>query len=205
MLDFHSVMLQLLLLFTFILQAPAVSIDFPRQGDTLRGQVEVSGVMDIPSFASAELAFAFDDANASGPAESWFPIQIFSQPVTASPFAIWDTTSITDGDYKLRLRVYLQDGSYQDAVVTGLKIGNETVPTPAPTEVPFNFQPTAPPLLPTEVPATPTLIFPQPTALPTNPASLTMPAIYSTFGRGALAALVLFMLVSLLLRLRRDR
>ncbi len=204
MLDFQTAMLRFLLLLTLLFQNPVVAIDSPKQGDILRGQVEVSGVMDVPNFASAELAFAFDGGDASDPAESWFPIQTFSQPVTTSPFAIWDTTSITDGDYKLHLRVYLQDGSYQDALVTGLKIGNEIVPTAAPTEIPFNFQPTSPPLLPTEIPATPTLIFPQPTALPTNPASLTLPAIYSTFGRGAFVALVLFILVSLLLRLRRD-
>ncbi|MBK8419670.1 hypothetical protein [Candidatus Villigracilis saccharophilus] len=49
-----------------------------------------------------------------------------------------------------------------------------------------------------------TLKFPSPIPLPTNPASLTVSALYITFGRGALIALVLFVLFSLLLRLRRN-
>ena len=62
---------------------------------------------------------------ASNPADSWFTIQTFPQPVTNPTLAVWDTTTVTDGDYVLHLRVFLQDGSTQDVVVSDLKIRND--------------------------------------------------------------------------------
>jgi hypothetical protein len=197
MLNYQTAMHRTILLLALLFQS-VVSIDSPKTGDILRGQVEVSGNMDLPNFLSAELAFGY----ASDSTDNWFIIQTFSQPVKDTPFAIWDTTSITDGDYKLRLRVYLQDGTFQDTVITDLKIANEV---PTPTAVPLNFEPTFTPLPPVIAPATSTPAIPQPTPLPPNPASITIPAIYSMFGRGALVALVIFVLVSLLFRLRKNR
>ena len=48
-----------------------------------------------------------------------------------STLATWDTTSITDGDYILRLRVFFQDGSSQDVIVS-VTVRNEAVPTATP-------------------------------------------------------------------------
>jgi hypothetical protein len=199
MLNLSIAMLRSILLLLLLFQAPAVSITSPQTGDTLRGQVHIEGAMDIPNFASAELDFAF----ASNPTDNWFIIQTFPQPKVDSPLAIWDTTSITDGDYTLRLRVVLQDGSFQDAIITALKIRNDS-PEPTATSIEL-AQPTSQSVSSTIVSVTPTLLsFPQPTSLPSNPASLTVPLIYSTFGRGVLIALVLFIVFSFLFRFRRD-
>ena len=92
--------------------------------DEAQGQVEITGNMDVPNFASAELAFSY----ASNPADSWFTIQTFPQPVQNLTLAIWDTTSLTDGDYILHLRVILQDGSSQDVVVSDIKVRNDSPP-----------------------------------------------------------------------------
>ena len=105
----------------FLAQTADISIASPKPGDILRGQVEIVGNMDVPNFASAELAFSY----ASNPADSWFTIQTFPQPVTDPTLAVWDTTTLTDGDYVLHLRVFLQDGSTQDVVVSDLKIRND--------------------------------------------------------------------------------
>ena len=64
----------------FLAQTANISIASPQPGDILRGQVEIVGNMDVPNFASAELAFSY----ASNPADSWFTIQTFSQPVSRS-------------------------------------------------------------------------------------------------------------------------
>ena len=122
---------QLLISLVFLVQSANALIVSPQPGDVLRGQVEIVGEMNIPNFASAELAFSY----ASNPADrfTWFTIQTFSQPVQ-SPIATWDTTKLTDGDYILLLRVLLQDGSSQDVVVSDLKIRNDTpLPTASPT------------------------------------------------------------------------
>jgi hypothetical protein len=190
-----------------LMQIANISITSPQPGNTLQGQVEITGIMDMPNFASAELAFfyAIPEGGASNPDESWFTIQTFPQPVQNPTLAIWDTTTITDGDYILRLRVFLQDGSFQDIVISDLKVRNDAPPAsnvPAATESPVAILtiplPTSTLQYATELP-----IFPSPTPLPANPVSVTSTSIYSNFTLGAIAVLVIFIIFSLLLRLRK--
>lgn len=204
MLKLPIAMLKAFLLLTLLFQNPGVTLTSPQPGDVLRGQVEIFGTMDVPNFSSAELAFSFVGTDS---ADSWFIIQTFPQPKLDSPLAVWDTTSVTDGDYVLHLRVFLKDGSSQDASITDLKIRNDIVLS---TETPTQVFEISTPLITTEdvtsAPALPTqtLSFTQPTPLPANPASINRDEITSTFIRGALIALVFFVLISLLLRLRRN-
>ncbi|MBL8051623.1 MAG: hypothetical protein JNM46_10415 [Anaerolineales bacterium] len=193
-------MLKLFLTFLILIQTTDVGITSPQNGETIRGQIQILGSMDYPTFASAELAFSF----ASNSGDTWFPIQTFSQPLTDSNLAVWDTTSVTDGDYNLRLRITLQDGTFLDFIITDLKIRNQEIPTatPTPTELPtFNNQTPTPRIIsPTEI----ILSFPTSTLLPPNPASITANSIYKIFGQSALVVLVLFVLFSLLIRFRRN-
>jgi hypothetical protein len=191
-----------LLLFLIAAQdAPPLAITSPAPAELLRGQVTVTGKLDFPSFLSAGLDFAY----AADPTNTWFTIQGFSQPLTDSTLAVWDTTSITDGDYILRLRVNFEDGTFQEMTVP-VKVGNDLQPTPTP-------EPTATPepdavLIPTPflLAASPTptdLPRPTPTALSPNPASLGQSQIYASLGRGALVILGLFALAGLIVRVRR--
>jgi len=194
-----------ILLLALIQDAP-VNISSPLAGETLRGQVEIIGSMDSPNFSSAELAFSYA-ASASADRLAWFSIQAFSQPVAGPVLAVWDTTPLTDGDYTLRLRVFLLDGSFQDALVPNLKIRNDAPPPTevVPTETDFpQLIATLPPPVLTVPPATAIPSFPSPMPLPANPASVTSSSIYSTFARGALIVFVLFIIFSLLLRLRKN-
>jgi hypothetical protein len=207
MLNLHVRLMKLrfaLLLVLFLVAAqdvPPLAITSPAPDELLRGQVTITGKLELPRFLSAGLDFAY----ASNPTGTWFNIQTFSQPVTDSTLAVWDTTSITDGDYILRLRVNLEDGTSQEATVP-VKIGNDVLPTPIP-------EPTATPelsmvLIPTPflLAASPTptdLPRPTPTALPPNPVSLAQNQIYASLGRGALIILGLFALAGLIVRVRR--
>jgi hypothetical protein len=183
----------------FILQTGNISITSPLSGDTLRGQVQIVGNMDIPGFSSAELAFSY----ASNPADSWFTIQTFPQLVANSTLTTWDTTSLTDGDYLLHLRVYLLDGSSLDAVVSDLKIRNDLIPATDTPVVDFSapILPGSPPVA-TAIPPTAAIVYPSSTPLPANPASVTNSSIYVNFTRGGLVVLVLFFLLGIFLRFR---
>jgi hypothetical protein len=194
----------LLPLFLFLIAAqtaPPIAITSPTADEILRGQVTVTGTLDVDTFASAELDFAY----ASDPTGTWFTIQTLSQPVTDASLGVWDTTTITDGDYVLRLRVNFEDGTFQEVMVS-VRVGNDAVPTPtlAPTStlesvsvlVPTPFLLAASPT-PTDVPR------PTPTALPANPASLGQDEIYASLKRGALVILGLFALAGLVIRIRR--
>ncbi|HSK89156.1 MAG TPA: hypothetical protein VK880_12400 [Anaerolineales bacterium] len=182
-------------------QDATLAITSPAADEILRGPVTIAGTLDVPSFASAQLDFAY----ASHPTDTWFPLQTFSEPVIDATLAVWDTTWITDGDYILRLRVNFEDGTFQEVTVP-VKIANDALPTPtpAPTATPEEvtvFVPT-PFLLaasptPTEIPR------PTPTALPSNPASLGQKEIYASLSRGALVILGLFALAGLIIRIRR--
>lgn len=181
--------------------ATPIAITAPAPDEVLRGQVTITGRVDIVNFTSVQLEFAY----APNPTDTWFTIQTFSQPIVDPTLAVWDTTSITDGDYVLRLRVNFGDGTSQEATVP-IKIGNDAFPTPTaePTStpeadaalIPTPFLLAASPT-PTEVPR------PTPTILPPNPASLEGNQIYSSLGRGALVILGLFALAGLILRVRR--
>ncbi|MFZ5878940.1 MAG: hypothetical protein ACOY0R_06205 [Chloroflexota bacterium] len=195
----------------FAMQQGAPVISAPLAGDTLSGQVVILGTADAPSFASAELAFSYT----SDPTGTWFLIQSLSQPVQNAALAAWDTTQISDGEYSLRLRVYLQDGSFQDFTVTGLMIRNADPVTATPTLAPTR-EPTSAPTatqeaifiapaveessLPTAAPVFSSGPTPQP--LPANPAVLSVDAINFYLVRGALLALILFIVLGLLLRFR---
>lgn len=198
--------LRLFLLVVLLLIAaqdePPIAITFPLPGDVLRGEVTITGTTEIPNFFSAQLDFSY----ASNPTDTWFNIQTLSQPVTDSAITSWNTTSISDGDYILRLRVNLLDNTFQEITVP-IQIGNDVTPltpTVAPTatlnavevQIPTPFLLAASP-----TPTTPPR--PTPTALPTNPASLGQTAIFASLGRGALVILGLFALSGLIIRFRR--
>ncbi len=210
MLDSTVAMLKLFFAFLlFLIQDAPAGISSPQNGDVIRGQVEIAGNMTVPNFSSADLSFkyAIPEGGATNSADNWFAIQTFPQPVAGPALAVWDTTTLTDGDYTLRLRVFLQDGSFQDAIVSDLKIRNDTPePTkfvPTETALPqFNAATSLPAL--NQSTATAVVVFPSSTPLPANPASVTTSSIYSTFGRAALVILVLFIFFSLILRLRKN-
>lgn len=200
----------LLVIFTLtggLLQTgPAITA--PVAGAVLSGPVEIQGSTGEAAIASAELAFAY----AGDPTGTWFILQRLPGGSSPGVLMTWDTSQVTDGDYRLRLRVILLDGSLQETFVDDLHVRNDSVPTstPVPPELPATEEAFGPfePL--TEVPASTTMPeIPAPTRqartpLPPNPAELSSAAVYSILGRGALLALGLFAALGLLLRLRRP-
>jgi hypothetical protein len=195
----------LFLFFVLVVQQNAPVINAPVAGQKLQGKVDVIGTTDVPNFASAELAFSY----ASDSPGNWFTIQALSQPVLNSTLATWDTSFISDGDYKLRLRVTLQDDSFQDVIVTDLRIRNYTPNTPTPVvQVPITETPTTLPFTPpTEVVITEARTqTPRstPTQLSQNPVSLTTDEIYVSVRRGTFIIIGLFILFGLFTRLRRS-
>ncbi len=166
----------------------------PRPGDVLQGVVTIAGSSDVTGFVSAEVSFTYAD----DPTGTWFLIALNSQPVFNDKLAAWDTTVITDGDYVLRLRVYLTDGSSREALVSGLRVRNYT---PVETPTPMALAPEAPPLSTITPTATP---FPTPTALPRNPAALAPTDVSASILYGGMAAILTFVIVGIYLWLRRK-
>lgn len=103
-------------------QGSEVEIDAPLGGDALQGVVSIVGSTDLPGFRSVEVAFAYQ-SDSTG---TWFLIQQGSKPVHRDVLTSWDTTTITDGEYRLRVRVTLDDGKTVETVISGLRVRNYT-------------------------------------------------------------------------------
>ncbi len=186
---------------------PDIMIVSPQAGQALQGVVSIMGRTSLSGFRSAEVLFGY----ANDPSQTWFFISDSTTPVEAGLLAEWDTSTLTDGNYTLRLVVNRLDKSRAVAIVPGLRIRNYSpveTDTPAPisapeasvTPVPGGGLQTPKPSLPSTTPAPPTI-----TPLPSNPANISTGQISNTFLRGAagtgiaLAAIGLYLVIRKLL------
>jgi len=185
-----------LLVFLFLLgvQTPPGDqprIVFPLPGAAVQGSLTITGSTDLPGFEYAELSFSYTGAQP----ESWFLIQQLRAPVKEGPLAVWDTTTIADGNYRLRLQVFLLGGKITEAYTTGLRVRNYT---PLETSTPTSMQTTAVIALasPTVVSSSPTP-RPTPTPLPPNPAQIAPINLLLSLGWGVGSAVLFFIVLAL--------
>ena len=167
----------------------APRIDNPKPGEAIQGVITIIGSSAVESFQYYEVSYTQDQ----GESPTWFLIQQSDGPVSDGILAIWDTSTITDGIYSLRLMNYLMDGREQEVVVDKLRVRNYTpieTNTPEPAVL---FITPIPQLEPTLV----RLAAPTPTNLPANPAQVTSEQLSGSLLIGAafaagIAVLILF-------------
>ncbi len=161
-------------------QALQVEISAPGPGEALQGVVEISGTTGVEGFQSAEISFAYQ----ADPTSTWFLILQTNQPVMEGLLARWDTSTITDGLYRLRVQVFLQDGQVVEFVVDGLRVRNYSpVETSTPAVLPTG-QPTRTltATLLTDFAATAPVLTP----LPTNPVEISEQRFTASIFQGVL-------------------
>lgn len=189
----------------FAAQQQIVTILSPRPGQVLQGKIPIQATTTAAAIQSAELLFGYQD----DPTGTWFllwewPGQSSSEPDQEQPFLKpqiydWDTTTLTDGNYTLKLVVNLEDGSQAEATVPGLRVRNYTpIETSSPsTESAKQATP------PTINPALLTLtVQPPPEPQPTNPAQLTPMQIGNSIRQAAVWVFVVFLLMGIYAYLR---
>ena len=168
-------------------------IDSPQSGDALQGVVEIIGTSEIVGFQSAEVAFAYGKDNST-----WFLITGSDQPVRDGVLASWDTTTIADGTYLLRVRVNTSDGEVVDAEAKDMRVRNYT---PIETSTPRPEEQTAEP----KVTLPEATALPTPTNLPDNPASVTLMKLSFSLVEGAAFVLIVFIVIGIYSAARRKR
>jgi hypothetical protein len=180
------------------------AISSPTAGQVVQGSVVIRGSTTLEEFQ----AYDVDFADSADPTQTWFLIQESTSSIKDGILAVWDTSTIKDGDYTLRLVVNLTNGDKVEVYVPDLHVRNYT---PIETETPTPVQPfiTLVPGIPTDLPtsnSTPTrttiLLPPTITPLPTNPAEITSTQVLLTFGKGALFTVGLFALMGAYLGIR---
>ena len=147
-------------------QDSQAAITSPVDGQEIAGTITVSGSASHPQFTRYELAFGPDP----NPKDAWQVFSENSQPVANNILGSWNTTSVADGTYMLRLRGVRKDSNYSEAFVRGLAVRNQQpTKTPTPSSATPTIEPNATQAPATEVAApvgTPILVEQPPTSVP---------------------------------------
>jgi cell division septation protein DedD len=187
-------------------QGTAEPVEFvsPQAGQAVQGSVPVLARVLVSDFEAAELSFAY----AGDRTETWFLLAEYTGSLRSEKLVDWDTTTLTDGVYTLRLVVVRKNGQTVTAYAQRVRVRNYTpietpTPTPIPTAGPGDTATPAPTQEPTQT-ATATPVPFTATPLPTNPAQITLQDISGSTGRGAMAVAAFFTLMGLYISLRRS-
>jgi len=142
---------------------PKLALTAPAEGSEVSGLVTLRGSMDVPYFASYRLEYGVSHnpgayGRIAGP---------FQHPIRHGVLGLWDTRSLPNGPYTLRLVVRDKAGNEYDAKVH-VQL-NHLLETPTATVTPTATPTATATMTPTPVPtATPTVAMkPLPTATPT--------------------------------------
>ena len=151
-------------------QEPRPIIAQPAQNAAVRGEVQIVGSATHPQFQRYELYFAPWPPSD----QSWVFIgDAHFNPVQLGLLGTWDSRSVADGTYGLRVRVVKQDGNYIDSEPRTVEVANfRQVASPTPEVAEATAEPLPTPAeevpAPTVVVAVPTIDGP-PTAQPSTP------------------------------------
>ena len=172
-------------------------ITSPNEGEILQGQVSVLGNTDVDGFISYEISFTYEQEGA----ENWFLITYSSEPVANSVLAVWDTTVITDGNYKLRLIVEQEDGRRFEEIIKNLRVRNySSIETETPAAGMEETLPTEPVFQLTREVAN----APRPTNFPNNPAEIHSQDLVKGILWGITGVVVLFGLFFLYFVIKKN-
>lgn len=186
---------------TLISQSPGISLiqvepmefvlEAPRAGDILKGIIQIQGTELAGQITRYEVAFAF----AGDTTGTWFLINEGGRPAEDRLLASWDTSQITDGDYRLRLLAVMADGEKRELIVPDLRVRNytpvESIAIPTDQSV-STEEAGAESVEPTLTPPTPAADTP-----PVNPGSLTDKDFMKALAGGAGISALVFLLLGL--------
>ena len=108
-----------------------IGIRSPLAGNVVAGNVQIIGSAVYPQFLQYTLAYGTDP----NPANLFNPLGVVQTPISNGLLGVWNTNTVADGTYQLRLTVTLRDGTSLSTVTSGIRVQN-SAPTPAPTITP---------------------------------------------------------------------
>ena len=176
-------------------QTQQVVVDAPKPGEALQGKVTINGTIPADGFKSYDVSFSFQHDTTN----TWFLISQGNDAVQAGALAEWDTTTISDGTYRIRVTVFLKDGRAVQTMITGLRVRNYTT---VETSTPAPVLPEGTLTLPTLSAVDYSPLGSTATPLAGNPAQVSAVQLGDSLVKGGLVALALFVLVGLYLLVR---
>ena len=180
-------------------QLDLVRIQSPVDGDFLQGSVQIIGTATGNGLQTIEISFRYQDSQS----QRWFVINKSTTPVVDDIIATWDTSTIADGVYQIRVLAIFENGRELEKIVNNLNVRNYTAFDPIKTENPEvlstkNLQNQI-----VTVEATPTLRS-SPTPMPPNEMVISQSQFIATAIQGGILG-VLFLFVIALFILIRSR
>jgi hypothetical protein len=142
-------------------------ISSPQSGSTVRDVVVVTGTATHPSFSFYKVELSLE------PGGTWFVIgDTHANQVKDGALLQWDTRTVPDGSYSLRLLVVDATGNYIESVVRQVVVANAgAAPTETTTPTPTGT------LTGTPATGTPTVTPPSGTPEPTATVSIILPSV----------------------------
>ena len=112
---------------------PTAGISWPPSVYVLRGEASLKGTVNIPGMTSYYLEYRALDEDLTAPASRAFlPLSLPSRtPVLDDVLGVWDTTTVPDGLYEVRLKVITPADDMLFHVVGPLRVENEGMPVTA--------------------------------------------------------------------------
>ena len=171
----RSILGLLLLLSAVVLPAsaqqgvdPNVNIIWPLPVYSVSGSFAVFGTANAAGMTSyfLEIRPLIDPLTTADASVPWSPAMLPSRtPIINGVLGMWDTTTVADGLYELRLTVLTSDNQVKTALVSPLRVINNPPP--------FAITPTVapPPVFSTAIPPTQAPLF-QPTAVSQSPVAI---------------------------------
>lgn len=168
------------------------SILYPSSGDLLQGLVNIVGSTNVDGFISNDISFSY----ANDTTGTWFLIAYSTHIVNDEILCEWDTTLVTDGNYDLRLRIFLRDGTVSETIVEDLRIRNyQVIETPIIIPSPQNQWSY------TEIPA-PSIMFSTSILISSNPMEISENQLFSSLEIGVGVVVMLLILSMIYIRFR---
>jgi hypothetical protein len=170
------------------------TINSPLPGEVVQGAVVIRGNTSLDGFLAYEVDFAYS----TDTTQTWFLIHESTISIQDGILAVWDTTTITDGEYNLRLMITQTGGESVEVQVSNLRVHNYT-PKETDTPMPTQSHATLAVNIPTNTEAPQLTATPKITSLPvtpvslsTNPAEISPAQVMMMFGKGAAITISIF-------------
>jgi hypothetical protein len=96
-----------------------IMITAPEPGDQLSGMVKITGTANVPNFGF----FKYEVAPMGS--QNWATISAKREPVTNGEIGDWNTSSLTNGDYFLRLVITDNVGVVLEPCVIAVRVTNQ--------------------------------------------------------------------------------
>jgi len=96
-----------------------VMITFPEPGDEISGTVEIAGTANVPNFGF----YKYEVARLG--TQDWATISANREPVQNAKLGEWNTASLTNGDYFLRLVITDNVGESLEPCVIAVRVVNQ--------------------------------------------------------------------------------